>query len=1336
MGDPVLGVDIHVVMVAMPPPAPPTPVPLPHPFIGAVFDPLGAALGAVIGLVLGGGGPVLINSLPCGNTGTEVLGVPHFPMPPGFMFAPFDISRPMLASGALIFGSDTVTMAGSSIARFSDLVMTCNFPINLPTSVCMAIPLGAPVEVGGPMSIDVLAAVTTAIRTKWVSDQLHRLTRGRFSRTICFFTGHPVDVMTGEVLTDETEARLPGPLPLTLARNYYSRSRYDGPLGPGWTHTLDASVTAGDAEVILRLPDGRELSYDPLAEGAAVWDDIERHTFERTDTGYRLTTHDGTRYTFEAVDVRPRARTPGLHPLRADANHPTHRLTRVTDRCGNATLARYESGRFVGVVDALGRALEVRWTPDGARWEGIYHRDKPLVRYHYNTEDMLAAAEDPSGAAMRYAYKNAVLVRETRRGGLSFYFEYDVTAPEGWCVRTWGDGGIYDHRVTYDEARRLTLVDDSRGGRTFYYGNAMGLVERVLDATGRETRYEWDASCHKVAEVDALGHRTEWAYDPRGNIILERDATGRETLRRFDAHDLVVEVRDPAGGRWAYARDHRGLPQRATDPTGAEHRFTFDQRGSLTSVEDPAGRREEWRYDTHGELAETTDRGGAVWRYRWDDLGRLIESTDPLDARTTITRDACGRVVEVRGPTGAVTRRAYDPDGNLSAETDALGNTTRYRYGGYNRLVERIDAAGGTTSLVYDTEGDLVAVTNELGETLRLTVDLAGRVVREVGFDGRAVAFRHDGNGRRVETVSASGRVTRTEYDPLGRLTRRVVPGTWSTPERPVPVPVESLYRYDARGDLVYAQNADAEVTFERDPLGRVVRERVNGHVVESAYDPSGYRVARRTSEGHEVIYHVDARGELNGVSLDVDGGWLAAPPDRRVSAGWRMTVARDARGDEIGRRLPGGVATEWTRDPARRPLTQRAVAGPERVIAHDYVWQGETEIAAVIDARRGATHFDHDARGDLTAARRPDGSTQHRAPDAAGHVFRAPDRSDRVYAPGGVLREADGVRYGYDPDGQVTEKVMPDGRRWGYAWDGDGQLREVVRPDGARVTFAYDPLGRRVNKSFGGRTTAYVWDGNDLVHELREGATATTWVFEPHTFAPVAKLEGSRRYGVVSDHLGTPLELRDESGRLAWRAQLDLYGVPDNDVAETECPWRWPGQYEDAETGLYYNRFRYYDPASGQYLSQDPIGLAGGTGFYDYVTDPWTWTDPFGLKPRIDPAGFFAKRHEYGRGSGRGRVNIPYQGTRGRDFTQANRAAGFANTPDGYTWHHANYDALSGTGDMQLVRTDVHMSRSHSGGVSVFQQSTGISYDTPDAVRHVDDEGRLRGRQPGVGCA
>jgi RHS repeat-associated protein len=282
--------------------------------------------------------------------------------------------------------------------------------------------------------------------------------------------------------------------------------------------------------------------------------------------------------------------------------------------------------------------------------------------------------------------------------------------------------------------------------------------------------------------------------------------------------------------------------------------------------------------------------------------------------------------------------------------------------------------------------------------------------------------------------------------------------------------------------------------------------------------------------------------------------------------------------------------------------------------------------------------------------------------PDAVGNLFRTSEKSDRKYGPAGQLLEVTtpgGVtKYEYDPEGNLVKKLLPDGSEWKYQWNGAGMLAKVERPDGGMVEFGYDALGRRVWKKYEAKMTRWMWDGNVPVHEWVEvdptleappdqqeaveadssltarkfmltkrfaqgpppeeagtAAAPITWVFEPESFAPLGKLSATARYGIVTDHLGTPTAMLDEAGQLVWSADIGVYGELQNVVGEKgACPFRWPGQYEDEETGLYYNHFRYYDPEAGGYLSPDPIGLRGGLRGFGYVRDPLMWIDSLGL--------------------------------------------------------------------------------------------------------------------------
>ena len=173
-------------------------------------------------------------------------------------------------------------------------------------------------------------------------------------------------------------------------------------------------------------------------------------------------------------------------------------------------------------------------------------------------------------------------------------------------------------------------------------------------------------------------------------------------------------------------------------------------------------------------------------------------------------------------------------------------------------------------------------------------------------------------------------------------------------------------------------------------------------------------------------------------------------------------------------------------------------------------------------------------------------------------------------------------------------------------------------------------------------KTVTFVWDGNNPIHEIETNTTATanqtatatnhepnitTWVFNDG-FVPVAKITRDSHYSIITDYLGTPVEAYNSKGDKVWSAELDIYGRVMTDRNHTPkgdidfIPFRYQGQYHDIETGLYYNRFRYYDPTTGNYTQQDPIGLEGNNPtLYAYVHSPHAWVDPFGLMPLVNPS-------------------------------------------------------------------------------------------------------------------
>ncbi|TDB43187.1 RHS repeat-associated core domain-containing protein, partial [Photorhabdus khanii] len=155
-----------------------------------------------------------------------------------------------------------------------------------------------------------------------------------------------------------------------------------------------------------------------------------------------------------------------------------------------------------------------------------------------------------------------------------------------------------------------------------------------------------------------------------------------------------------------------------------------------------------------------------------------------------------------------------------------------------------------------------------------------------------------------------------------------------------------------------------------------------------------------------------------------------------------------------------------------------------------------------------------------------------------------------------------------------------------------------------------------------------YLWSGDQLIEETPVRADGTAdyeqsihWLYEPGALTPSARYEKGQLYYVVSDHQGTVREILTEDGELIWAGRLLTWGEAEfwrvltvNDERNLTCNLRFAGQYEDTESGLFYNRHRYYDRETGQYLSTDPLNLSGGFNPYSYVHDPVNWIDPLGL--------------------------------------------------------------------------------------------------------------------------
>lgn len=1044
--------------------------------------------------------------------------------------------------------------------------------------------------------------------------------------------GEPVNLATGEEILQLIDFTLPGTVPLAWVRTYRSSaSDRDHGLGYGWSHPLGEQLERGAETIHLLDSEGRRIPF-PLPEiGGRSHNEAERLSLLREDSErYSLASMDGGA-------VRIFSPVAGLL-----------RLTRIEDSCGNRLRLHYVGGRLSAVENDSGDGLEFELDAAG-RINAIRQRLKAggarlLMNYAYDDAGDLVAATDAEGDKERYAYTNHLFRRRTLKSGYSFHFEWDQLTPAGRCMRQWGDPidgqRTYAYRFDYDSQQRITTVTDTRGAVHVYQFNDRGQVLSHRDAEGGEWRQTYDAAGRLLARRDPIGHTEHFEYDEHGRLRRHLDRAGHAHSFTYDNDGRPTSYRDPEGGLWQRRYNRRGLLESVCDPLGHTTEYRYNALGLIGRVTAADGAATRYFWDAQGRLEAVRDPLGRTLRYRYNTQGQL-RAIGGGPGQLQYRYDGLGRITSVHTPDGGATFYAYNPLGLVASITDPAGRTTRYRYDGLSQIRERIDPLGNTLRYHYDGERNLIGLTNEAGERYHLAYDHNERLIEEIGFDGRTTRYRYDGAGHLIERLAImrdgeNARIlqqTRYTRDPLGRLL-----SADNGAER-------TSYRYDALGRPVEAANSHRCLAWRYDPAGRLLEDWQDGMRLQHAYDAVGRRTHTVLPGGEALDYRFDPIGQLESV---------------RYNGQTLIRIKRDASGREMARRFGNQVETAQLYDPQGRLVAQKTVKRPDpwagdnlqrfllaEIFEHKppvereinqrlYYYNSAGQLARIDDTRRGQTRYHYDPLDRLLQVQGPLPETlihdpAHNLLAAAADEVSAQQQAQRTAAQGNRLAVFGDARYDYDAHGNRTEsRSGKDGAlTTTYRYDADNQLIEVSTPQDT-VTFAYDPLGRRIEKTSGAGATRFLWNGDVLLQEqftpaddAPGAASSTTYLFEPNSFKPLALLKDGQPYYYHLDHLGTPLELTDARGELVWVGSYKSYGnLALQHAAQIPQPLRFQGQYCDDETGLHYNRFRYYDPDCGRFIHQDPIGLLGGTNNYQYVPNPTGWVDPLGLTAvKEDPA-------------------------------------------------------------------------------------------------------------------
>ena len=1091
-------------------------------------------------------------------------------------------------------------------------------------------------------------------------------------------TGNQINFALGSETVVHTDFSLPGPFSIEWTRTYNSRlDKLDnGILGARWLTEFTTCIDVLGKGLVFHDYDGRSHELPLPKKGKPHYNGIDSFTFVRTGEQQlvllrgleRQETYARYGERFYLTHIK----------LRSGAGAMLHYEHRHHDQPVLSDINTYFDNDPAKVHLQLGTLLDDHGHIQGLWQVVDGKPLRQLCAYHYDALGDLIGAQDENGAAWHYQYRNHLITRYTDRTERGFNLEWDGNGPHAKAIREWADDGSYETRLEWDSRIRLTYVTDAHGQETWHYYDKQGYTYRIKHPDGNSEWLFRDANKNVIRHVHADGSQDRYTYDERSNLLKHirsdhsvkhyayddqnqpikiRDAEAGLWLRDYDDRGNLVETTDPLGNKTEFAYTPAGLVKAIKDANGNEKKLAYNDAGQLLEYTDCSGKTSAWEYNTFGQLTQFVDPMGnkTVYEYRagqlckvihpdkteerfdYDAEGRLLVHSDGLDRCTTWSYSAVGLLAERIDANEHTLRYRWDKLGRLIGLENENESKAAFFYDPVGRLLQENGFDGLVTRYQYDPYSGRLASAQIGQRRIDLRFDRMNRLVERTARQGdqsQTETFAYDGNGNLIQAINAASKL-QWFHDAAGNLTREhqhyLATGT--------PMVAVWQHEYNALNQRISTLRPDGHkvswltygsghllgmtldqhemLAYERDDLHReVVRHQGNKLMQTQAWDPAG-RLQEQwlgSHDGKSTLlkrqYRYDAAGQLTNIH-DTRRGQL----EYQYDPVGRLLQAASRLGVETFAFDPAGNLLDQKTQELNRPLE----ADPRR-----------NKLMDSLLREYAGTHYKYDERGNLV----------HRLHNGS-HAHFTWDLFDRLASYNDDKLKVD---FSYDALGRRLYKNSE-----AHYWD---------RPEAGT---GWNQMQRaKRQRELGCGFTLFGWDGDTLAWESSpprdDGDSGRTvhYLYEPGSFVPVA--QALRKRPIVlhrqpdwsqreydfdqdplwqtdmtpqafdaivwyqCDQLGTPMELTDEQGNIVWAGQYKAWG----ELREERSGWakqhglinsiRFQGQYLDHETGLHYNRNRYYELESGIFISQDPIRYRGGLNFYVYAPNPIEWIDPLGL--------------------------------------------------------------------------------------------------------------------------
>ena len=829
-----------------------------------------------------------------------------------------------------------------------------------------------------------------------------------------------------------------------------------------------------------------------------------------------------------------------------------------------------------------------------------------------------------------------------------------------------------------DDAKNITSHVATDGSETTYSYDERGNVLTTTQADGATSYFEYDDKDNLIGMVDAEQGRWFKEYDGSGNLIKEIDPLKHETAYAYNGMGLVTSITDAKGGSKALKYDDQGNLLSYTDCSGKKTKWQYDERGRVKSVENALKQKVEYFYtefsaekresiikglplNAFGQLEKIKHADGTEEHFVHDAEGRLLAHVDAKQQQTRYEYDAAGLITKRIDALNHTLKYQWDRLGRLKRLTNENGASYEFVYDAGGRLIKEIDFDGKETIYHYD----------ELNGRLTTSIEVASAYGQDLkdraAPKDRIQQFIFDSMGRLEQRTAGYGHCgleleeKQTEefaYDYMGRILHAKNAES------------NLQWFYDAAGNVIkehqqdYKSNTTAVWKHSYDEINdRIKTIRPDGQNIDWLTYGTGH-VQSLIVNGQDLVsferddlHREVVRHYANGISQEQ-----------------QFDLAGRLHSQIMLNEHDNGYQSQYREKNKRQ---NNALQQTRQLVQRLYQYDKTGELTAIKDTRRGNIAYKYDPVGRLLEASSKLGKETFNFDPASNIIDRYNDDKAQNHDQShqqqteekgfgynrlvnNVVKEYLDQQYQYDAYGQLVRQKSTQGDL-NLEWDVYGRM---IKSRNSQYTaeYRYDALGRRIQKRSKHHHTGdehniiYGWDGDTLAYESTEQATKH-YIYEKDSFVPMLQVVyqspielhqtpdwSDKPYSVHRDplwkttkqskgfddvwfyhcdHLGTPQEMTDHTGSIIWKAEYRAWGeckvekIKSNFFENSEIisnNIRFQGQYFDEETGLHYNRHRYYSPYVGRFVSKDPISLLGGNNAYMYVKNPTGWIDRLGL--------------------------------------------------------------------------------------------------------------------------